>query len=85
MTPYVQQWKAIRDARDTGCLSYDLYGIPPGKDPSHSMTGLYLFKTGFGGGLSTVREAGLYLPAADDEVLPRRRGSAEITENPVGT
>ncbi|MDR1374457.1 MAG: peptidoglycan bridge formation glycyltransferase FemA/FemB family protein [Treponema sp.] len=49
MAPYALQWKAIRDARDAGCLSYDLYGIPPGGDPSHPMAGLYRFKTGFGG------------------------------------
>jgi hypothetical protein len=49
MAPYALQWRAIRDARTSGCRSYDLYGIPPGEDPSHPMAGLYLFKTGFGG------------------------------------
>jgi lipid II:glycine glycyltransferase (peptidoglycan interpeptide bridge formation enzyme) len=49
MAPYALQWRAIRDAKASGCLSYDLYGIPPGEDPAHPMAGLYLFKTGFGG------------------------------------
>jgi lipid II:glycine glycyltransferase (peptidoglycan interpeptide bridge formation enzyme) len=49
MAPYALQWRAIRDARQTGCLSYDLFGIPPREDPAHPMAGLYRFKTGFGG------------------------------------
>jgi lipid II:glycine glycyltransferase (peptidoglycan interpeptide bridge formation enzyme) len=49
MAPYALQWKAMKDAKAAGCLSYDLYGIPPSEDPSHPMAGLYLFKTGFGG------------------------------------
>jgi lipid II:glycine glycyltransferase (peptidoglycan interpeptide bridge formation enzyme) len=49
MAPYALQWRAMRDAKASGCLSYDLYGIPPGEDPSHPMAGLYLCKTGFGG------------------------------------
>ena len=47
MPTYALQWEAIRQAREAGCLSYDLYGIPPKADPSHPMFGLYQFKTGF--------------------------------------
>jgi lipid II:glycine glycyltransferase (peptidoglycan interpeptide bridge formation enzyme) len=49
MAPYLLQWTAMRDARDFGCKSYDLFGIPPADDPAHPMAGLYRFKTGFGG------------------------------------
>jgi lipid II:glycine glycyltransferase (peptidoglycan interpeptide bridge formation enzyme) len=49
MAPYALQWQAMKDAKASGCAEYDLFGIPPGKDPSHPMAGLYQFKTGFGG------------------------------------
>jgi len=49
MAPYALQWKAMRDAKEAGCLVYDLFGIPPNDDPNHPMAGLYRFKTGFGG------------------------------------
>jgi lipid II:glycine glycyltransferase (peptidoglycan interpeptide bridge formation enzyme) len=49
MPAYALQWEAIRLARRRGCLTYDLFGIPPSADPSHPMYGLYRFKTGFGG------------------------------------
>ena len=49
MAPYALQLKAMEDAKDSGCVEYDLYGIPPNSQPSHPMAGLYLFKTGFGG------------------------------------
>jgi len=49
MAPYALQWRAMRDAKDAGCETYDLFGIPPDDNPNHPMSGLYLFKTGFGG------------------------------------
>jgi len=49
MPAYALQWAAIRAARESGCSSYDFYGIPPVDDPDHAMSGLYRFKTGFGG------------------------------------
>jgi lipid II:glycine glycyltransferase (peptidoglycan interpeptide bridge formation enzyme) len=49
MAPYALQWKAIQDAKASGCKCYDLFGIPPNEDPNHPMAGLYRFKTGFGG------------------------------------
>jgi lipid II:glycine glycyltransferase (peptidoglycan interpeptide bridge formation enzyme) len=47
MPTYALQWEAIRMAREAGCASYDLYGVPPQPDPDHPMFGLYQFKTGF--------------------------------------
>ena len=49
MPAYALQWSAIRAARDAGCSGYDFYGIPPADDAAHAMSGLYRFKTGFGG------------------------------------
>jgi lipid II:glycine glycyltransferase (peptidoglycan interpeptide bridge formation enzyme) len=49
MAPYALQWRAMRDARESGCGHYDLFGIPPSPDPAHPMAGLYRFKTGFAG------------------------------------
>lgn len=49
MPAYALQWKAMRDAAEAGCRTYDFFGIPPSDDPSHPMHGLYRFKTGFGG------------------------------------
>jgi lipid II:glycine glycyltransferase (peptidoglycan interpeptide bridge formation enzyme) len=49
MAPYALQWKAMQDARASGCTVYDLFGIPPDDNPNHPMAGLYRFKTGFGG------------------------------------
>jgi len=56
------QFEAMRWARERGCISYDLWGIPatdpPARDlaqgrvkPTHGnrLDGLYQFKTGFGG------------------------------------
>jgi lipid II:glycine glycyltransferase (peptidoglycan interpeptide bridge formation enzyme) len=49
MGAYALQWQAIRDAKESGCTVYDLFGIPPDASPNHPMAGLYPFKTGFGG------------------------------------
>lgn len=49
MPTYALQWKAICDAKKSGCEYWDFFGIPPADDPGHPMHGLYRFKTGFGG------------------------------------
>jgi lipid II:glycine glycyltransferase (peptidoglycan interpeptide bridge formation enzyme) len=51
MAPYALQWQAIQLAKEAGCTVYDMFGIPPDSSPDHSMYGLYLFKTGFGGNI----------------------------------
>jgi lipid II:glycine glycyltransferase (peptidoglycan interpeptide bridge formation enzyme) len=47
MPTYALQWEAMRLAKEAGCASYDLFGVPPKPDPDHPMFGLYQFKTGF--------------------------------------
>ncbi|MBE6355097.1 MAG: peptidoglycan bridge formation glycyltransferase FemA/FemB family protein [Treponema sp.] len=49
MPNYGLQWEVIRFARSKGCTSYDFMGIPPNNDSSSPLSGLYIFKTGFGG------------------------------------
>ncbi len=49
MASHALQWEAIRRARESGCLEYDMFGVAPSPDPGHPMYGLYRFKTGFGG------------------------------------
>jgi lipid II:glycine glycyltransferase (peptidoglycan interpeptide bridge formation enzyme) len=56
MAPYALQWKAMQDAKKAGCREYDLFGIPPDDNPDHPMSGLYRFKTGFGGQI--IRRSG---------------------------
>ena len=49
MPAYALQWRAICDLRREGLEYYDFFGIPPTDAKKHSMSGLYQFKTGFGG------------------------------------
>jgi lipid II:glycine glycyltransferase (peptidoglycan interpeptide bridge formation enzyme) len=51
MPAYALQLKAIEDAKNFGCQKYDFFGIPPIDNKSHPMSGLYQFKTGFGGSI----------------------------------
>lgn len=67
MPNYGLQWEAIRWAREQGCTTYDLWGIPDAdeatleaqfKDRSDGLWGVYGFKRGFGGEI--VRMAGAW-------------------------
>ncbi len=69
MPNYRLQWAAIRLAREAGCHTYDLFGIPRSADPALPMAGLYRMKTGFGGAI--VHRAPAY-----DAVLNRPRYAA---------
>lgn len=51
MANYALQWTALKLARSQKCESYDFYGIPPTRDSNHQLSGLYRFKTGFGGAI----------------------------------
>jgi lipid II:glycine glycyltransferase (peptidoglycan interpeptide bridge formation enzyme) len=67
MPTYAVQWAAIRWARERGCHTYDLYGIPDYDEErleaafterSDGLWGVYRFKRGFGG--KVVRLVGSY-------------------------
>ncbi|NIO70852.1 MAG: peptidoglycan bridge formation glycyltransferase FemA/FemB family protein [Anaerolineae bacterium] len=70
MPNHLLQWQAIRWARERGCLTYDLWGIPDevGREPETyertvtdrqgGLWGVYRFKQGFGG--QVVRYVGAY-------------------------
>jgi len=70
MPNHLLQWEAIRWARERGCLTYDLWGVPDevGKEPERyertvtnrqgGLWGVYRFKQGFGGQM--VRYVGAY-------------------------
>lgn len=58
MPNYLLQWEAIKWAKDRGCLTYDLWGIPDEEEEvlereftnrSDGLWGVYRFKRGFGG------------------------------------
>ncbi len=49
MAHYALQWTAIKESKQHGCHSYDLFGVAPGPNPEHPLYGLYRFKAGFGG------------------------------------
>ena len=74
MPNYALQWHAIRCARDAGCATYDLFGIPHRPEPSHPMFGLYRMKVGFGG--QVVHRAGCH----DLPLLPLRYAATRVLE-----
>jgi lipid II:glycine glycyltransferase (peptidoglycan interpeptide bridge formation enzyme) len=65
MPTHLLQWRAILWAKESGCLEYDLWGIPDEEEDelersfqthSEGLWGVYRFKRGFGG--KVVRSAG---------------------------
>ncbi len=67
MPTYALQWDAIRWARERGCTTYDLWGIPDAEEAvleaefqqrSDGLWGVYGFKRGFGG--QVVRTVGAW-------------------------
>lgn len=90
MAPYLVQWEAMRWAKDLGCTSYDLWGVPDEEfevledqftERSDGLWGVYRFKRGFGGQL--LRSPGpwdrVYRPGLYSLYLLRNRlaGSSE--------
>ncbi len=49
MPNHLLHWRAMMLARQEGCRSYDLWGIPEDDRPDHPWVGLAQFKLGFGG------------------------------------
>ncbi len=67
MPTYALQWAAMRWAKERGCKTYDLWGIPDFDEEtledefierSDGLWGVYRFKRGFGG--EVIRYAGLW-------------------------
>jgi lipid II:glycine glycyltransferase (peptidoglycan interpeptide bridge formation enzyme) len=67
MPTYLLQWRAMTWAKEQGCLSYDLWGVPDEEEEvleeeftrrHDGLWGVYRFKRGFGGRL--VRTAGAW-------------------------
>lgn len=48
MANYLLQWLAMQRAKTAGCVGYDLFGVSP-TERGHYLSGLYRFKSGFGG------------------------------------
>ena len=71
MATYALQWKAIRLAKEYGCLDYDMFGVAPSEDSSHPMYGLYRFKKGFGG--SVFHQLGCWDYPVDDSAYSTLR------------
>lgn len=46
---YILQWEAIKKARHEGCAFYNFWGVAPDDNPRHPLSGVSLFKKGFGG------------------------------------
>ena len=86
MPAYAAQWAAMRAAARDGCGEYDLWGVPPGEDPSHPWRGLWQFKSGFNGELVAypgawdlvLSPAGARLLAASDAA---RRAARRLRGN----
>lgn len=49
MAPYLLHWKTMLEARESGFLTYDFWGIAPEGDERHPWAGFTRFKRGFGG------------------------------------
>ena len=58
MPNYLLQWEAIRWAKREGAHSYDFWGIPATDDINEAMAGVYRFKSGWGGRVTSF--AGAY-------------------------
>lgn len=51
MSTYALQYQAILDAKASGALEYDMFGIAPKDATEHKLSGLSRFKLGFGGSI----------------------------------
>ncbi|MBB6042573.1 lipid II:glycine glycyltransferase FemX [Borreliella yangtzensis] len=58
MPNYAVQFKAIQILKKLGIKEYDLLGIPPIANKKHPLSGLFAFKTGFGGNI--IHRIGCY-------------------------
>jgi len=54
---YLLQWQSILEAKAKGCASYNFWGVSPDDRRQHPLTGVSLFKKGFGGELKDLLHA----------------------------
>ncbi len=64
------QWEAIREAKRRGKTIYNFWGIAPDDKPNHPWRGHTVFKTGFGGRITTFLHAQDY-PVHPLYVIPK--------------
>ena len=55
---YLLHWRAIQDAQQRGCTTYDMWGVPVNPQPGHPGYGYYVFKSRFNGEL--IRYIGIF-------------------------
>ncbi len=58
MPNHALHWHVIKWAKEKGCTTYDLWGIPSNPNEKHPLWGVYRFKKGFSGKL--VKYIGVY-------------------------
>lgn len=58
MAPYLTQWRGMQWARERGCRTYDLWGIPDVLEEDEDLWGVYRHKRGYGGEI--VRHIGAF-------------------------
>ena len=58
MPNHLLHWHVIQWAKEKGCKTYDMWGIPAEPKEDHPLWGVYRFKKGFAG--KTVRYIGAY-------------------------
>jgi len=60
MAPYLLQWQAIKDAKEAGCIKYDLGGVKINNKAGKSWEGVTRFKLGFSPNTVPVEFPGCY-------------------------
>jgi lipid II:glycine glycyltransferase (peptidoglycan interpeptide bridge formation enzyme) len=51
MASYALQWESLKIAKNLGCLEYDMFGSAPNINQKHPLSGIHIYKKGFGGDL----------------------------------
>jgi lipid II:glycine glycyltransferase (peptidoglycan interpeptide bridge formation enzyme) len=51
MASYALQWESLKIAKSLGCTEYDMFGSAPNLNKKHPLSGIHIYKKGFGGDL----------------------------------